>query len=104
MIVRAQIRMTALQLSVDPATLVAPMPREAAPSDADAASIDDPDPASGFTTWERSADGARVGRSHLRLGGMWCAGCAGTVERALRAQPGVLAADASYAAQRATIV
>jgi len=69
-----------------------------------AAIADDPDLASGFTTWEQAADGRRVGRSHLRLAGLWCAGCAGTVERALGAEPGVLEASASYAAQRASVV
>ena len=41
-------------------------------AEAQAAAIaDDPDLASGFTTWERAADGRRVGRSHLRLAGLW---------------------------------
>jgi Cu2+-exporting ATPase len=65
---------------------------------------DDPDLASGFTTWEQAPDGRRVGRAHLRLAGLWCAGCAGTVERALGAEPGVLESSASYAAQRASVV
>ena len=69
-----------------------------------AAIADDPELASAFTTWEQAPDGRRVGRSHLRLAGLWCAGCAGTVERALGTEPGVLEASASYAAQRASVV
>ena len=85
--------------------LAAPPARKIADDDGRAAAIaDDPDLASGFTTWEQAADGRRVGRSHLRLAGLWCAGCAGTVERALAAEPGVIEASASYAAQRASVV
>jgi len=76
-----------------------------ADADAGAAAIaDDPDLAGAFTTWEQAPDGRRVGRSHLRLAGLWCAGCAATVERALGAEAGVLEASASYAAQRASVV
>jgi len=85
--------------------LAAPPARKIADDAGRAAAIaDDPDLASGFTTWEQAADGRRVGRSHLRLAGLWCAGCAGTVERALAAEPGVIEASASYAAQRASVV
>jgi len=70
----------------------------------DVAVVDDPELASGFTTWEQAGDGRRVGRSHLRLAGLWCAGCAGTIERALAAEAGVLEAAVSYAAQRASVV
>jgi Cu2+-exporting ATPase len=69
-----------------------------------AAIADDSDLQEGFTTWEQASDGSRVARSHLRLAGLWCAGCAGTVERALAAEPGVLEARASYAAERASVV
>src|SRR3982751_5306783 len=98
--------MTAFRLSLEPGTLAAPTTRDvpSEPHDSGDAAIDDPDLGSGFTTWEHAADGARVARSHVRLGGLWCAGCAGTGERALRAEPGVLSADASYASLRATVV
>ena len=88
-------------------TLVLPPPAAGRAADAaarTAAVADDPELAGGFTTWEHSPDGHRVGRSHLRLAGLWCGGCAGTVENALRAEPGVLEASASYAAQRASVV
>ncbi len=70
----------------------------------DADPVDDPELQAPFTTWERSADGRRVGRSHLRLAGLWCAGCAGIIERALAETPGVLEAHASHAAERASVV
>ncbi len=41
--------------------------------------------------------------THLRLAGLYCAACAGPIESALRAEPGVISADVSYAAQRATV-
>jgi Cu2+-exporting ATPase len=41
--------------------------------------------------------------THLRLAGLYCAACAGPIEHALRAEPGVISADVSYAAQRATV-
>jgi Cu2+-exporting ATPase len=41
--------------------------------------------------------------THLRLAGLYCAACAGPIEQALRAEPGVISADVSYAAQRAMI-
>ena len=88
-------------------TLALAPPAAASGGDAEAhaaAIADDPELASAFTTWEQAPDGRRVGRSHLRLAGLWCAGCAGTVERALGAEPGVLEASASYAAQRASVV
>ncbi len=89
-------------------TIALPQPASSARgTDAQARDIeiaDDPDLASGFTTWEQAADGRRVGRSHLRLAGLGCAGCAGTVERALAAEAGVLEASASYAAQRASVL
>ena len=85
--------------------LARPAPSDGADAQAHAAAIaDDPELASSFTTWESTRDGRRVGRSHLRLAGLWCAGCAGTVERALAAEPGVVEVSASYAAQRASVV
>ena len=72
--------------------------------DGETAVADDPELQADFTRWERAADGRRVGRSQLRLAGLWCAGCADTIERALRAQPGVLEASASHASERAAVV
>lgn len=71
--------------------------------DAEAAVADDPDAGAGFTTWSTAVDGRRIGRSHLQLAGLWCAGCAGVIEAALAREPGVRAAQVSYATQRATV-
>ena len=93
--------MTAARLAIVPVARPAPA---ADLDDREAASVDDPDLAGSFTSWQTAGDGARVGRSHVRLAGLWCAGCAATIERALQAEPGVVDASASYAAGRATIV
>nr|HET7859293.1 HAD-IC family P-type ATPase [Caldimonas sp.] len=93
--------MTAVPLALVP--VARPVPA-AGVDDREAASIDDPDVSVAFTSWETSADGTRVARSHVRLAGLFCAGCAGTIERALKAEPGVFDARASHAAARATIV
>ncbi|MEO8309565.1 MAG: cation-translocating P-type ATPase [Caldimonas sp.] len=83
---------------------LAPAARLPIDDDTRAAAVDDPETQAAFTTWENAADGRRVGRSHLRLSGLWCAGCAGTIERALAAEPGVLSASASHAAERGSVV
>ncbi|HZW74488.1 MAG TPA: heavy metal-associated domain-containing protein, partial [Caldimonas sp.] len=93
--------MTAARLAIVPVARRAPT---VVVDDREAASIDDPGAAGGFTSWETSADGTRVGRSHVRLAGLWCAACAGAIEHALKTEPGVVDASASYAAGRATIV
>jgi P-type Cu2+ transporter len=72
--------------------------------DGEAAVVDDPQLQQDFTTWETDADSRRLGRSQLRLAGLACAGCAGAVERALRAEPGVIEVNASYATQRASVL
>ena len=65
----------------------------------DAALLDDPLELAAFTRWsdEHSAE------SSLRIGGMHCAACAGAIEQALRAVPGVLDARVSAAAQCASV-
>src|SRR5690242_14146665 len=68
------------------------------------AALDDPAAQHGFTSWETAADARRVARSHLRLSGLWCAGCADIVEAALRRDAGVVEAAVQYATQRALIV
>ena len=50
-----------------------------------------------FTSWSTGVDGERMARSHFRLIGLYCAACAGMIEGALRAEPGVLDASVSYA-------
>ena len=68
-----------------------------------AATFDDPGAQGAFTTWSVDAAGVRVARSHFRLTGLVCAACAGPIETALRAEPGVIDADVSYASRRATV-
>ncbi|MEO7336208.1 MAG: cation-translocating P-type ATPase [Caldimonas sp.] len=65
--------------------------------------LDDPAGQAGFTTFEQSVDGTRIGRSHLQLAGLWCAGCAGLIEQALLHESGVIKAQVSYATSRAVV-
>ena len=65
--------------------------------------LDDPVAQAGFTAWEASAAGARIGRSHLQLAGLFCAGCAGLIEQLLMRQPGVVEARVNYGTQRALV-
>jgi P-type Cu2+ transporter len=50
-----------------------------------------------------SSAAAAVAETSLRLSGLHCAACAGIIESALRAQPGVVGADVHAAASRATV-
>lgn len=54
-------------------------------------------------TLARATDGRVACSTTLRLAGLWCVGCAATVERTLDAQPGVLEARVSYGTQRAVV-
>jgi Cu2+-exporting ATPase len=65
--------------------------------------VDDPAELDAFTRWEREANGRRVAESSLRIVGMHCAACAGTIEQALKQVPGVLDASVSAAAQCVTV-
>ena len=65
--------------------------------------IDDPAELDAFTRWLRRPDGGSWAESSLRIGGMHCAACALTIERALRAMPGVHDAAVSAASQCATV-
>lgn len=68
-----------------------------------ASTLDDPSAQAGFTSWSTAPGGERIGTSHLRLSGLYCAACAGLIEAALRSEPGVVGADVSYATRRATV-
>jgi Cu2+-exporting ATPase len=65
--------------------------------------VDDPVDLDAYTRWENKAGGKRVAESSLRIGGMHCGACAGTIEQALKRVPGVLDASVSAAAQCATV-
>jgi Cu2+-exporting ATPase len=67
------------------------------------ATLDDPLEQGRYTSWRSDAQGRRLAESHFQLSGLYCAACAGLIEQALRAEPGVLGADVSYAAQRASV-
>jgi Cu2+-exporting ATPase len=74
-------------------------PSDARPLDA----LDDPIELDRFTRWHNGRAGERIGESSLRIGGMHCAACAGTIEQALMAVPGVVDARVSAASQCATV-
>ncbi|CAN5916758.1 heavy metal translocating P-type ATPase [soil metagenome] len=67
------------------------------------ATLDDPVEQASFTSWATDAGGARTAESHLQLSGLYCAACAGVIEQALRAEPGVIDAQVAYATRRATV-
>ncbi|MDE2297234.1 MAG: cation-translocating P-type ATPase [Burkholderiales bacterium] len=74
-----------------------------APDPAASATLDDPLEQGGYTSWSSAAGGERIAQSHFRLSGLYCAACAGLIEHALGAEPGVIGAEVSYATQRATV-
>ena len=74
-----------------------------APGATASATLDDPAEQGGFTTWSAAPGGEQVARSHFRLTGLYCAACAGLIEQALMAEPGVLGAEVSYATERAAV-
>jgi Cu2+-exporting ATPase len=90
-------------LAVDPALPAAARPGAAVASAADAAVVDDPLELEAYTRWVAGPEGQRLGESTLQLSGMYCAACAGTIEGALAAVPGVAEARVGAAAQRATV-
>ena len=65
--------------------------------------LDDPLELGRFTRWTTGPEGQRWGESHLQLGGMHCAACAGLIEHALMQVPGVQRAQVSAASERATV-
>ena len=80
-------------------------PELAIEPDAAAASsmLDDPVEQNAFTSWSQAAGGERVGQSRFQLSGLYCAACAGLIENALQAEPGVLDATVHYGTQRASV-
>ncbi len=65
--------------------------------------LDDPQEQAGFTRWQTNARGDREAVSQLRISGMYCAACAGVIESALHAIPGVLEARVSASSERAQV-
>ncbi|MDT8999179.1 cation-translocating P-type ATPase [Paucibacter sp. APW11] len=73
---------------------------DTAQASAPRACLDDEAVLASYTRWEQGPQGQRRAVSQLQLSGMHCAACAGIIERALVAQPGVVAAQVNAAAQR----
>jgi Cu2+-exporting ATPase len=67
------------------------------------AALDDPEAQAAYTRFETGSDGTCVARSSLRLSGLWCAGCADLIERALCALPGVRDARVHEATRRGVV-
>ncbi len=65
--------------------------------------VDDPLELARYTRWTVGPQGQRWGESALQLSGLHCGACAGIIEAALRAVPGVQAAQVSAASERATV-
>ncbi|MBB2485449.1 cadmium-translocating P-type ATPase [Mitsuaria sp. WAJ17] len=88
-------------MSAMPIAAALPSPEGAAASAplAPAAACDDAAQLDRYTEW-LDHGGRRLGRSQLQLAGMHCAACAGIIERALMAQPGVQEAHVNSAAER----
>lgn len=65
--------------------------------------LDDPIEQQRFTRWTEEADGQRHAESAFQLSGMYCAACAGIIESALGAVPGVEEASVNSASRRAMV-
>ena len=65
--------------------------------------LDDPVELQRFTRFDTGRDGVRLADSALQLSGMHCAACAGLIEAAVAAVPGVLSVSVSAAGQRARV-
>ena len=86
------------------ATAVDPQQRGVLPSAPRGASVfDKPLEPSPSTRWRTDPGGRRLGESSLRVVGMFCAACSGTIEQALSRVDGVLGASVNAAAERATV-
>ena len=75
----------------------------AVPLNAPLTVVDDPIEQGRFTRWVTGVSGERLGESSLQLSGMYCAACAGIIERAIAGVDGVRSVQVSAAAQRATV-
>lgn len=68
-----------------------------------AAALDDDATLGECTRWHQGANGEREAESVFALQGMYCAACAGIIESALMAVPGVARADVNAASQRVLV-
>ena len=67
------------------------------------AALDDEAGLADSTRWFDAPDGSRRAETRLALSGLYCAGCAGVIEAALRALPGVERAEVQGSAERAQV-
>ena len=65
--------------------------------------LDDPVELRRFTRFATGAAGERIADSSLRISGMYCAACAGTIEQALARVDGVLEASVNASGERARV-
>ena len=56
-----------------------------------------------YTQWVQGPAGERWAESSFQLAGLHCSACSGIIERALQCTPGVVRAEVSAAAERATV-
>ncbi len=81
--------------------LASPAPEPAPPLAASVlAALDDEASLAGCTRWVSHADGSREAASVFALQGLYCAACAGVIESAVRAVPGVARAEVNAASSR----
>ena len=76
------------------------------PAQGDLGVLDDPLERDRYTRWldaETTGGSTRVAESSLRIGGMHCAACAGTIEQALLGVDGVVAASVNAATECASV-
>lgn len=67
------------------------------------AALDDPQELGGYTRFVQQADGEREACSQFQLAGLYCAACAGLIESALMAVPGVRRASVNASSSRADV-
>ncbi|MBK6866009.1 MAG: cadmium-translocating P-type ATPase [Ideonella sp.] len=65
-----------------------------------AAALDDEESLAGCTRWQQTADGSREALTTFAVQGMYCAACAGLIESAVSAVPGVRGAEVNAASRR----
>lgn len=65
-----------------------------------AAALDDESSLAGCTRWQEGEDGSREGLTTFAVQGMYCAACAGLIEAAVGAVPGVRTAEVNAASRR----
>jgi len=75
----------------------------AAPAHAPLSVVDDPVEQGRWTRWVSGVAGERLGESSLQLSGMYCAACAGIIERAIASVDGVRSVQVNASAQRAMV-